>query len=35
VTNLARYIVRGTRDGLDLQYILGYFLVSGGDNVHS
>jgi hypothetical protein len=35
VTNLARYLVHGARDGIGMQYAIGYFMVSGGDNVVS
>ncbi len=35
VRNLARYLVHGARDGIGMQYALGYFMVSGGDNVVS
>jgi radical SAM superfamily enzyme YgiQ (UPF0313 family) len=32
-TTLAEYIVRGLKDGVGMQYALGYFLVCGGDNL--
>jgi len=31
--NIARYITHGIRDGVGFEYIVGYFFVSGGDNV--
>lgn len=33
LTNLVRYAWRARRDGLSLQYTVGYFMVSGGDNL--
>lgn len=31
--NMIRYTFRGLKDGIEFQYIVGYFFVSGGDNV--
>ena len=31
-SNLLKYILRGLKDGVSLQYVIGYFLVSGGVN---
>ena len=33
--NLIKYVARGMKDGISFQYIIGYFFVSGGDNVIS
>jgi radical SAM superfamily enzyme YgiQ (UPF0313 family) len=32
IFNLARYLYRGWRDGVSLEYVVGYFFVSGGVN---
>lgn len=34
-SNFARYLVKGIRDGIHPQYVVGYFFVSGGKNVIS
>ncbi len=33
--NLAKYLYRGYKDGISMQYVLGYFMVAGGENTAS